>query len=103
MRKLGLKLDGVNLYSLFFSLALELIALYSLVFLLSEMGDNARKRLQLFATQFEQKINQHRNVSNNQNGFLRGGLGGANDTAAERRGLLDDEEDTIEFEMRKNK
>ena len=67
------------------------------------MGDTARKRLQMFAAQFEQRINQHRNLPSNQNSFLRGGLGGVSDTAAERRGLLDDEEDTIEFEMRKNK
>lgn len=75
-----------------------------------EMGDTARKRLSLFATQFENQLNQTRqNFQKNRPG---GGVhdaaagmgGGAGMSAAERRGLLDDgdEEDMIEFEVRKN-
>ena len=83
------------------------------------MGDNARKRLAMFATQFENQLNQTRNNlqknASGRNAFGGGGGnathgsgmgGGAGMSAAERRGLLadnDDDEDVIEFEMRKNK
>mmetsp|Transcript_18176 Transcript_18176/g.50457 ORF Transcript_18176/g.50457 Transcript_18176/m.50457 type:complete len:276 (-) Transcript_18176:331-1158(-) len=64
---------------------------------ISELGDNARKRLALFASQFEQRLNA-RNVPAGANATRSPG-----DAVAERRGLLDDEfEDTIEFETRKN-
>jgi len=63
----------------------------------AELGDNARKRLALFASQFEQRLNA-RNVPAGANATRSPG-----DAVAERRGLLDDEfEDTIEFETRKN-
>lgn len=67
---------------------------------LSEMGEGARRRLQLFATNFEQKLN---NLNNPNAQRKRGSLQEASGAAAERRGLLDDAdvEDTIEFETRR--
>jgi hypothetical protein len=78
------------------------------------MGDSARKRLAMLATQFETQLNQTK--SNLQKGNQRSNSGGgstgmgggaAGMSTAERRGLLDDnnddDEDMIEFEMRKNK
>lgn len=69
---------------------------------ISTMGDGARRRLQLFATRFENKM------KGNQGGGGGGdGLQEARGAAAERRGLLDDDEDygddMIEFETRKSK
>ena len=55
----------------------------------------------MFAAQFEQKINS---LNKNPNGVAgRTTLRENSGVEAERRGLLDDDEDTIEFEMRKNK
>ena len=64
------------------------------------MGEGARRRLQLFATNFEQKLN---NLNNPNAQRKRGSLQEASGAAAERRGLLDDAdvEDTIEFETRR--
>lgn len=76
------------------------------------MGDTARKRLSMFATQFENSLNQTR--QNLQKSRPGGGMhnttpgmgGGAGMSAAERRGLLDGggshDEEEIEFEVRKN-
>jgi len=75
---------------------------------ISSMGDGARRRLQLFATSFEHKMKG----MNNQNNAASIGSGGgsgmqeARGAAAERRGLLDDDDygdDMIEFETRKSK
>ena len=73
---------------------------YSLSFECKEMGEGARRRLQLFATNFEQKLN---NLNNPNAQRQRGSLQEASGAAAERRGLLDDAdvEDTIEFETRR--
>lgn len=69
---------------------------------ISNMGDGARRRLQLFATNFENKM---KGVNNPNPGA--GGLQEARGAAAERRGLLDDDDDygddMIEFETRKSK
>lgn len=64
------------------------------------MGEGARRRLQLFAANFEQRINSL-NTPNAQR--QRSSLQEDTGAVAERRGLLDDDggEDTIEFEMRK--
>ena len=73
---------------------------YSLSFECKEMSEGARRRLQLFATNFEQKLN---NLNNPNAQRKRGSLQEASGAAAERRGLLDDAdvEDTIEFETRR--
>ncbi|KAL3911426.1 MAG: hypothetical protein SGARI_001655 [Bacillariaceae sp.] len=74
----------------------------------SDMGEGARRKLQQFAVNFEQKMS----VMGGQNAAAAGGGGGpqrgslheASGAAAERRGLLDDDddgEDMIEFETRK--
>jgi hypothetical protein len=67
------------------------------------MGEGARRRLQSLAANFEQKLN---NINNPKAGVSpqRGtSLQEAGGAAAERRGLLDDDdgEDMIEFETRK--
>eukprot|EP00536_Pseudo-nitzschia_multiseries_P009482 jgi/Psemu1/319650/estExt_fgenesh1_pm.C_2640015 len=73
---------------------------------LSSMSDGARRRLQLFASNFEDKM---KNINNpNKNGVsATAGLQEAGGAAAERRGLLDCDddygEDMIEFETRKSK
>ena len=76
------------------------------------MGDTARKRFAMFATNFENQLNQTRQNFQKMNRGEHGSSdssagmgGGAGMSAAERRGLLDegdDEEDMIEFEVRKN-
>ena len=67
------------------------------------MGDGARRKLQLFANTFENRMKGINNNTQN-NG---GGLQEARGAAAERRGLLDDDdnygEDMIEFETRKSR
>lgn len=67
------------------------------------MGDGARKRLQQFALNFEQKMNAIGGQGAGVSGPQRGSLQEASGAAAERRGLLDDDdgEDMIEFETRK--
>jgi hypothetical protein len=71
----------------------------------SDMGEGARRRLQQFAINFEQRMNtmggQH--STGGGTGPQRGSLHEASGAAAERRGLLDDDdgEDMIEFETRK--
>lgn len=64
---------------------------------LSEMGDNTRRRLQIMARNFELKLNANKAPV--------GGAGIPTNTssAAERRGLLDDDNEfeQIEFEMHK--
>lgn len=71
---------------------------------ISSMGDGARRRLQLFANNFENKM---KGVNNPNNGTASGsGLQEARGAAAERRGLLDEDDygdDMIEFETRKSK
>jgi hypothetical protein len=71
------------------------------------MGEGARRRLQQIAVNFEQRMN---NIGGGQQagrggvaGPQRGSLQEASGAAAERRGLLDDDEgeDMIEFETRK--
>ena len=69
------------------------------------MGSDARKRLQLFAANFEQRLNNGTS-SNSAVGAaaVSSSLQEAHGAAAERRGLLDgdgDDEDMIEFETRK--
>jgi hypothetical protein len=64
------------------------------------MGMGARTRLALFAKNFEQKVQNLSNPEGQQEGHLEENAG----AAAERRGLLDDnddDEDVIEFEMKK--
>jgi len=72
---------------------------------ISDMGEGARKRLQLFAANFEQRMNNigNPNATAGVAGPQRGSLHEATGAAAERRGLLDDDdgEDMIEFETRK--
>ena len=68
------------------------------------MGDGARRKLQLFATNFEDRM---KGINHN-NGAHTGGLQEARGAAAERRGLLDNDdddygEDMIEFETRKSR
>jgi hypothetical protein len=70
------------------------------------MGEGARRRLQLFAANFEQRMNNLGNPNATTAGGgipQRGSLQEASGAAAERRGLLDDDdgEDMIEFETRK--
>ena len=72
------------------------------------MGEGARRRLQLFAANFEQKMNTLGTANSPAGGGAggipqRGSLQEASGAAAERRGLLDDDdgEDMIEFETRK--
>jgi hypothetical protein len=83
------------------------VGLFSL-FRRLDMGEGARRRLQQLALNFEQKVN---NIGGGQNAGRGGGIAGpqrgalheASGAAAERRGLLDDDEgeDMIEFETRK--
>lgn len=69
------------------------------------MGDGARRRLQLMAHTFENKLNTRKNGAGGQ------GQGGRlpenSSSAAERRGLLDGDDDDgmeqIEFEMHNKK
>jgi hypothetical protein len=71
------------------------------------MGEGARRRLQQIAVTFEQKMNNigggHNTGRSGVAGPQRGSLHEASGPAAERRGLLDDDEgeDMIEFETRK--
>jgi hypothetical protein len=70
---------------------------------ISSMGDGARRRLQLFAANFEAKM---KGTNNPNGGGAASGLQEARGAAAERRGLLDDDgydDDMIEFETRKSK
>jgi len=71
---------------------------------LSNMGDGARRRLQLFANNFENKM---KGINNPNNSAPANGLQEARGAAAERRGLLDDDDyygdDMIEFETRKSR
>lgn len=73
---------------------------------ISSMGDGARRRLQLFANNFENKMKRANNP-NNISSAGAAGLQEARGAAAERRGLLDDDDyygdDMIEFETRKSK
>ena len=88
----------------------HIIIVYCIIskpFLLLGMGDGARRRLQLFANGFESKMNNMNNPNNVVGSAGGGGTGlqEASGAAAERRGLLDDDdygnEDMIEFETRK--
>jgi hypothetical protein len=67
------------------------------------MGEGARRRLQQLAVNFEQKMNNIGGQNAGVPGPQRGSLHEASGAAAERRGLLDDDdgEDMIEFETRK--
>eukprot|EP00980_Cylindrotheca_fusiformis_P008225 scaffold1736_cov127-Cylindrotheca_fusiformis.AAC.39 len=66
---------------------------------LSELGDGARRRLQIMAHNFETKLNARKNGANSAS---RAGLTENTSSAAERRGLLDDDDmEQIEFEMQK--
>jgi hypothetical protein len=74
---------------------------------LGDLGQTARKRLQLMANQFNAKMNQNRNNSGAQTGGDGGGAGGSSGHVSERRGLLgsgsDDGEDAaLEFASRKD-
>lgn len=73
---------------------------------ISSMGDGARRKLQLFANNFENKMKGINNP-NNVSSAGTTGLQEARGAAAERRGLLDDDDyygdDMIEFETRKSK
>eukprot|EP00529_Nitzschia_sp_RCC80_P030580 CAMPEP_0113506236 /NCGR_PEP_ID=MMETSP0014_2-20120614/35793_1 /TAXON_ID=2857 /ORGANISM="Nitzschia sp." /LENGTH=302 /DNA_ID=CAMNT_0000401703 /DNA_START=247 /DNA_END=1155 /DNA_ORIENTATION=+ /assembly_acc=CAM_ASM_000159 len=77
---------------------------------ISDMGSDARKRLQLFAANFEQRINTGPGGGNTGSAAsaaaVSSSLQEAHGAAAERRGLLDgdgDDEDMIEFETRKKR
>jgi hypothetical protein len=62
---------------------------------ISELGDNAKRRLQTLAAQF--------NANRNNNNPSQGGQSGtANVAAAERRGLLDNDHDDMELAARKD-
>lgn len=70
------------------------------------MGEGARRRLQQLAVNFEQKMNNIGGQNAGRGGVAgpqRGSLHEASGAAAERRGLLDDDDgdDMIEFETRK--
>jgi hypothetical protein len=71
---------------------------------ISEMGVEARRRLQMFAANFEQKLSTLNN-NNMEAAAGRSTMKENSGVEAERRGLLDDDdgEEEIEFEMRKNK
>ena len=76
---------------------------------MTELGDGARRRLQMFAANFEQRLNgsvNHRPAAASTAAVAGGGSVLQEDVGAmaERRGLLDndDDEDMIEFETRKN-
>lgn len=66
------------------------------------MSDGARRRLQLFANNFENKMKGNPNAATPGRGLQQ-----ATGAAAERRGLLDDDDDygddMIEFETRKSR
>lgn len=68
-----------------------------------DMGEGARRRLQLLAANFEQKLSNIKQPSNGVSPHSGPALQEAGGAAAERRGLLDDDdgEDMIEFETRK--
>ena len=71
------------------------------VFAISEMGESARRRLQMFAVNFENRLGGGRNSNNSAPAATLQEDSGA---VAERRGLLDDDfEEEIEFEMREKK
>jgi hypothetical protein len=66
------------------------------------LGDGARRRLQMFAANFENKLSGMKDAGSGGGQAQRGSLQEDRGAAAERRGLLDDnEEEEIEFEMRK--
>jgi hypothetical protein len=72
--------------------------------LIIDMGLDARRRLQLFAANFEQRLNNGSNNNASNAAAVSSSLQEAHGAAAERRGLLDgdgDDEDMIEFETRK--
>lgn len=73
---------------------------------ISNIGDGARRRLQLFAINLEAKMKGTPNPSIN-NGASGVGIPEVRGAAVERRGLLDDDwqndDDMIEFETRKSK
>lgn len=74
---------------------------------ISSMGDGARRRLQLFANNFENKMKGTNNPNNVATAGGGTGLQEASGAAAERRGLLNEDDDygddMIEFETRKSK
>ena len=69
----------------------------------TELGEGARRRLQMFAVNFENRLNGRNNevaAAAPRAGILQADAG----AVAERRGLLDDDgEEEIEFEMREKK
>jgi len=70
---------------------------------LSSLGDGARRKLHLFANNFENKM---KGINPPNNGAGGNGLQEARGAVAERRGLLDDDDygdDMIEFETRKSR
>eukprot|EP00934_Nitzschia_sp_Nitz4_P009480 Nitzschia sp. Nitz4//scaffold78_size91513//40920//41792//NITZ4_004926-RA/size91513-snap-gene-0.139-mRNA-1//-1//CDS//3329558121//9470//frame0 len=69
---------------------------------LSKLGEGARRRLQTFAINFENRLNGKPTVPNPP---MNSGMPENTGAAAERRGLLDedDDEEEIEFEMREKK
>ena len=71
---------------------------------LANLGVEARRRLQMFAANFEQKLNTLNN-NNTEAAAGRATMRENSGVEAERRGLLDEDdgEEEIEFEMRKNK
>lgn len=70
---------------------------------LSKLGEGARRRLQMFAVNFENRVNGRPNQSPG-TAIRPGVLHEDSGAVAERRGLLDDDgEEEIEFEMREKK
>ena len=63
-----------------------------------EMGDNTRRRLQIMARNFELRLNANKGAAVGASGIPEN-----SSSAAERRGLLDEDDDVeqIEFEMHK--
>ncbi len=77
-----------------------LLLLVHLYILFSELGEGARRRLQMFAINFENRLNGRPAPTPGTPGVLQEDSG----AVAERRGLLDDDgEEEIEFEMREKK
>ena len=82
-----------------------MVSPHPLHFLSAELGEGARKRLQMFAVNFETRLNNAGLGSGVAGGGVgAGGLRENSGAVAERRGLLDDDgEEEIEFEMHEKK
>ena len=59
------------------------------------MGEGARRRLHMFAANFDQRLNNMKDKGGSPTGQQRGNLEEDSGAVAERRGLLDDDEEEI--------